>query len=240
MMPFAELGPLVRSAEQWMLPGECLTCHGPAGPGDPLICPLCQARWRALPHPQCDRCGQPLTGVASGCRICAAWPEEMGRARSAVWFDEAARPAVHQLKYGGWWRVAEGMARLMARLDPCLEGGVLVPVPLAAARARKRGYNQAERLAAALSAVTGLALRNDLLFRARETRTQTALAPEARRANVAGAFRTAGSKIEFRLILVDDVFTTGATLLEAANALREAGAERVESVTFARAVPPVW
>lgn len=240
MMPFAELSRLVRAAEQWMLPGECLTCRGPAGPGDPLVCPLCQSRWRSLPHPQCERCGQPLSGVASGCRVCAAWPEEMGRARSAVWFDDAARPAVHQLKYGGWWRVAEPMARLVARLDPCGEKGVLVPVPLAAARARLRGYNQAERLARALSNLTGLPLRDDLLSRTRETRTQTALAPEARRANVSGAFRAEGVPSGIRLILVDDVFTTGATLLEAATALREAGAGRVESVTFARAVPPVW
>jgi ComF family protein len=164
----------------------------------------------------------------------------MGRARSAVWFDEAARPAVHELKYSGWWRVVEPMARVMARLDPCMEKGLLVPVPLAAARARLRGYNQAERLAHALSCLTGLPFRTDLLERTRTTRTQTALAPEARRANVAGAFRAADLPIGFRLILVDDVFTTGATLLEAANALREAGAERVESVTFARAVPPVW
>jgi ComF family protein len=113
-------------------------------------------------------------------------------------------------------------------------------VPLAAARARLRGYNQAERLARALSNLTGLPLRADLLSRTRETRTQTALAPEARRANVAGAFRAKAAPIGIRLILVDDVFTTGSTLLEAATALREAGAGRVESVTFARAVPPVW
>ena len=240
MMPFAELGRLVRAAEQWILPGACLSCHDPVGPGDALVCAHCQASWRQLPHPQCVRCGQPVTGVASGCRICAGWPEELGRARSAVWFDDAARPVVHQLKYGGWWRVAEPMARLIARLDPCREAGLLVPVPLAAARARVRGYNQAERLGRALASLTGLPLRPDLLLRKRETRTQTALAPEARRANVAGAFHAVGVPAGARLILIDDVFTTGATLVEAAATLVEAGAERVELVTFARAVPPVW
>jgi predicted amidophosphoribosyltransferase len=103
-----------------------------------------------------------------------------------------------------------------------------------------RGYNQAERLAEALARLTGLPLRADFLVRARETRTQTALAPEARRANVAGAFRAVGVPAGARLVLVDDVFTTGATLVEAATTLSEAGAGRVESVTFARAVPPVW
>jgi ComF family protein len=239
-MPFAELARLARAAEQWILPGECLTCHDPVGPGDPLVCAPCQSRWRQLPHPQCERCGQPLTAVASGCRICAAWPEELGRARSAVWFDDAARPVVHRLKYGGWWRVAESMARLMARLEPCAAAGIIVPVPLAAGRARARGYNQAERLGRALSTLTGLPLRTDLLLRSRETRTQTALPPEARRANVAGAFRAQNVPAGCRLLLIDDVFTTGATLIEAATTLTEAGAGRVESVTFARAVPPVW
>src|SRR5512143_1437590 len=177
-MPFAELARLARAAELWLLPGECLCCHGAVGAADPLVCPTCQSRWRRLPFPQCDRCGQPASTVATGCRICAAWPDELGRARSAVWFDPGVRPAVHHLKYAGWWRLAEPMARQMARLEPCRGAGVLVPVPLGAKRARLRGYNQAERLARAVANATGLPLRADLLVRARDTPTQTALAPE--------------------------------------------------------------
>lgn len=240
MMPCAELGQLLRTAERWILPGACLSCHAPAGPDDPLICAPCQARWRALPHPQCPRCGQPLSVVASGCRICATWPDEIGRVRSAVWFDDAARLATHHLKYGGWWRVAETMARPVARLEPCREASILVPVPLAPGRARTRGYNQAERLGRAVARLTGRPLHPELLARPRATRTQTALAPEARRANVAGAFRAAALPPRTRVLLVDDVFTTGATLVEAAVTLLEAGAERVEAITFARAIPPAW
>lgn len=157
-----------------------------------------------------------------------------------MWLDEPARAAVHALKYGGWWRVADPMARLMARLDPVRAPGLLVPVPLAARRARSRGYNQAARLGAAVAARTGLPHRQDLLFRHRETPTQTALPPEARRANVAGAFEAGPVPPGARLVLVDDVFTTGATLAEAATTLLEAGAGTVESVTFARAQPPVF
>jgi ComF family protein len=159
--------------------------------------------------------------------------------QSAVWLDEAARPAVHLLKYGGWWRVAEPMARLLARLDPLILPAVLVPVPLAAGRIRRRGYNQAERLARTLAERTGLAMQPELLRRRRETDTQTTLPPEARRANVADAFAGGGVPIGARVVLVDDVFTTGATLMEAARALLEAGAGTVEAVTFARARPPV-
>jgi len=156
-----------------------------------------------------------------------------------VWLDEAARPAVHHLKYGGWWRVADPMVRLLARLAPLTRPAALVPVPLAAGRMRRRGYNQAERLAWMLAERTGLAMRPELLRRRRETATQTTLPPEARRANVAGAFQGGEVPAGARVVLVDDVFTTGATLVEAAGALLEAGAGAVEAVTFARARPPV-
>lgn len=238
-MRSADLAALVHRAERWLLPGECLLCREPVGPDDPLICPPCQCRWRRLPEPQCPRCGQPNGGVADSCRICAAWPDGLERVRSAVWLDEAARPAVHHLKYGGWWRVADPMVRLLARLAPLTRPAALVPVPLAAGRMRRRGYNQAERLAWMLAERTGLAMRPELLRRRRETATQTTLPPEARRANVAGAFQGGEVPAGARVVLVDDVFTTGATLVEAAGALLEAGAGAVEAVTFARARPPV-
>jgi ComF family protein len=127
------------------------------------------------------------------------------------------------------------MALAMRQLEPLTDGVSLIPVPLAERRQRARGYNQSERIAAALSARLGIPVRNDLLRRVRETRTQTALTPEARHANVLGAFR-AGAVKGMELVLVDDVFTTGTTLAAAGAALSAAGARRVEAVTFARAV----
>ena len=238
-MPFAELRELLLRAEGWLLPSECLLCHGAVGPDDPLICPPCQSRWHRLPEPQCPRCGQPATRMAPECRLCPGWPEGFHRARSAVWLEDGAHPAVHALKYGGWWRVAEPMARLMARLEVVGAGATIVPIPLARRRARLRGYNQAERLARALGHRTGLPVQAELLARGRETPTQTTLPPEARRANVAEAFTPGPVPAGGRLLLVDDVFTTGATLAEAARSLLEAGAGAVEAVTFARAKPPV-
>jgi ComF family protein len=235
----ASLPEALRAAERWLLPGACLECGGGVGPTDPLFCPTCQGRWRALPEPQCGRCGQPVVLLASGCRICAAWPEGLGRARSAVWLDDSARSAVHALKYEGWRRVTPLLARRTAPLVSRQAGVTLVPIPLAPARERRRGYNQAEVLADSLGDATGLPVAADWLHRSRETRTQTALTPEARRANIAGAFRVGALPRGARVVLVDDVFTTGATLAEAAVTLLEAGAGAVEAVTFARARPPL-
>jgi len=126
----------------------------------------------------------------------------------------------------------------MARLGMVTSETLLVPIPLNAARRRRRGYNQAEVLARALAARTGASVDPLALGRTRATPTQTALTPEARRANVAGAFAATGVR-GVRVVLVDDVLTTGATLAEAAMSLAEAGATSVGAVTFARAQPPV-
>ena len=238
-MPFAEFAHHAVALERWLLPAECLLCQAPIveREQDPLVCALCRSRWRRVPDPVCERCGQPaMPGL--DCRICAGWPDAMGRVRSAVWLDGNARDAVHRLKYDGWWRVADAMAAAMRGLEPVRERSVLVPIPLSGSRQRRRGYNQAERIAGALGALRGLGSRAGLLTRVRETSTQTALTPEERQANVAGAFR-AGAVRGLRLVLVDDVFTTGATLVAAATALMEAGATHVDAITFARANLPV-
>jgi ComF family protein len=227
---------VLAAVERWLLPAACLLCNEPvsARENDALVCNLCRLRWRPVPHPVCERCGQPSFRDLE-CRLCSAWPSGLSRARSAVWLEDSARDAVHQLKYEGWSRVADSMAEAMRGLEPLTGQVCLVPVPLGAGRQRKRGYNQSERIASALHARTGLELRTDLLLRVRETQTQTALTPESRQANVMGAF-AAGAVSGLSLILVDDVFTTGATLVAAAAALMASGATRVEAVTFARAV----
>jgi len=193
--------------------------------------------------PWCARCGQPEPHFGP-CRLCAAWPAALRAARSAVWLAEGAREAVHALKYGRLPRIAEDLAAAMARVDlpPSTdEASVLVPIPLAPKRLRERGYNQSEALARALARLWRIPVV-DVLIRSRETPTQTALTPETRLANVAGAFSPGhGPGVSLpvtSLVLVDDVFTTGATLAEAARALEQAGARTIFGVTFGRAVIP--
>ncbi len=237
---WSEAGSLLAGVERWLLPGACLLCGAPVAPADsgdePLVCRGCISRFSPLPFPQCVRCGQPLTpGIA--CRLCLDWPGALTSVRSAVWLDGGARRAIHLLKYEGWWRVGETLAMVLQQALPLPRDVTLVPIPLSAGRERTRGYNQSAVIAEALGQRLGVRVRS-ALRRGRETGTQTALTPEARRANLAGAF-AAREPAPANPVLVDDVFTTGATLAEAANALLGAGAKSVAGVTFARAVRPL-
>jgi len=206
-----------------------------------IVCSVCRHRWRPVRPPWCERCGQPEPHFGP-CRLCAEWPAALTAVRSAVWLSDGAREAVHALKYRGLARIADDLTAGMAKtLLPADAASVLVPIPLAPKRLRQRGYNQSEALARALARLWRIPVA-DVLIRSRETPTQTALTPETRLANVAGAFtprRGRGVNLPATtLVLVDDVFTTGATLAEAARALEQAGARRVFGVTFGRAVIP--
>ncbi len=218
------------------------------------MCGVCRHRWRAVRPPWCGRCGQPEPHFGP-CRLCADWPAALTSVRSAVWLEAGAQHAVHALKYGAMPRVAADLATAMLEMGPRSGGpAALVPIPLARQRWRERGYNQSEVLARVLGRKWRIPVLPGLLARTRETPTQTALTPETRLANVAGAFdvrraawdvwrrrpqiNAARDTPHVTLVLVDDVFTTGATLAEAARALEQAGARTIHAVTFARAAIP--
>lgn len=231
-----------------LLPAGCVACGTwvPGGVSSSLLCGRCRSRLPRAPWPRCPRCHQPLgTGRpdASRCRECREWPEELERARYARVLAPPADRLVHALKYEGWAELANEMGADMARSLPAPPASapcVVVPVPTTASRMRTRGYNQAELLARSVARSLDLPLVNGLV-RTRGGPTQVALPPSLRRANVKGAFgvrheeatRISGA----RVVLVDDVLTTGSTAGAAASELARAGASEVTLVVYARAMP---
>jgi ComF family protein len=228
----------------------CVSCGEPVptSEAERLVCRMCWLKCRPLPSPKCARCWAPVLPdrePSPVCRACEEWPPSVRAVRSAFAMGDVPRSLVHALKYRGWEAVAVPMAARMALAgwpeDVMDEATLVVPVPTSAARTRERGYNQAERLARAFAEKTGRVMDATLLLRARATATQTALRPGERRANVARAFAVPPEKaVKLRgehVVLVDDVWTTGATALACVEALVEAGARVASVVTFARVVP---
>jgi ComF family protein len=224
----------------------CAGCRTPVPTArtERLVCAVCWSRLRPLPAPRCERCWSPLPADGA-CRGCPEIPPGVRAVRSAFLLGDEARALVHALKYAGWSALAAPLARRMAELplpdDVRAEARLVVPVPTSPARLRERGYNQAELLAAEYAARTGRSADPGLLLRTRASKTQTTLHPGERRANVAGAFSVpperADSLAGEHLLLVDDVWTTGATARACARTLLEAGARVVSVVTFARVLP---
>jgi ComF family protein len=229
-----------------LLPPACAICkRARAGHEIDLVCGACWLRATELPRPRCERCGHPIDvrRPPTRCAWCTLLPPYVRAVRSAFGLPGGtAESIVYALKYDGWSAVAAPMARRMASLrfppDVERERAALVPVPLASARLRERGYNQSEMLADGLARLWNLPVRTDLLARERATKTQTRLTPGERQRNVANAFRSLADRGSLRglhLVLVDDVVTTAATLNACAATLHDGGVRIVSYVTFGRA-----
>jgi len=184
--------------------------------------------------PLCERCGAPTAWPVARCRECAGRRLAFGSARAAVAYDEAVRRIVGGWKERGLRRLAEDLAAVVAEALPHPGEVTVTFVPPDPGRRLERGHHPAERLARALAAGWLLPC-TPLLERRGAARRQRGLSLAERRRNVARAFRATGRPPP-RVLLVDDVYTSGATVSAAASALRAAGARRIDVATFARAV----
>jgi ComF family protein len=232
----AGLSPLTRVRQavlEVLFPSRCVGC----GAYGSFLCPSCQAELPRARPPRCPVCWQPQR-QGDPCGRCREGRPAFQGARSPYLYQGVAREAVQALKYNYLSALAQPMAEPMARYveEEAIEADVLVPVPLYARRQRLRGYNQSALLARELSRLCSLPLAERGLGRRRNTPPQARSADaEARKRNVADAFVADRRWVEGkRILLIDDVMTTGATLDACARALRQAGAASVWALTFAR------
>jgi len=213
-----------------LLPRRCIGC---AGAGD-VLCAACRAALRPLRAPLCRRCGAPTAWPVERCRECAGRRLAFASARAGYAYSGPTRELVHAWKERGLRRLALQAAALTCAVIDRPAVDVVVAIPPDDARLLRRGHHPPGRLAAELAGRWGLETA-PLLRRTRSTTRQVAFRRDERRRNVRGVFAARGP-VPAAVLLVDDVYTTGATADAAASALRSAGARRVEVVTFARAV----
>jgi ComF family protein len=245
MVAFANsLKSLADAALALCYPEVCQLCgKSRATPAEGFVCTGCRAQARFIDPPFCQRCGTPYEGQITTvfeCANCRELALDFSSARSAVIARDGVLDIIHRYKYNRALCFEPFLADLLlSRAVPALataEWDLIVPVPLHPTRLREREFNQAERLARRLAAATGIPVEPSLLRRAVPTRTQTLLSRPERIANVRRAFavRRGKSLDGQRIVLVDDVFTTGATTSACAKVLKSAGSGEVCVWTVAR------
>lgn len=239
--------PFLRYILDFFLPSFCSYCRLPVGDSRvPHFCSACWADLAPLFGPVCPICGRPfespetlLHSPEHRCSSCRQRPPTFDQALSTGQFEGPLREAIHQFKYRPCRSLGKPLGNWMAdRVRLIMDVDMVMPVPLHIKRLRQRGFNQALLLAGGMSKRHRIPLSYDNLMRVRPTRPQVELTGDERIKNVKGAFSLrdpAGVEAK-HVVLVDDVFTTGATMQECATVLKKAGAAHVTALTLARAI----
>ena len=240
--PLAAAG---RAGLNLLYPPSCLACHGATSAPDTL-CTACWRQVRFIERPYCERLGTPFAqdlGPGLLSPEAMANPPVWARARAVASFDEGpARQLVYRLKYYDRMELARPLGRWMARAGAELleEADLLAPIPLHRIRLAHRRFNQSMALASSVSQACGVPVEAFALERAKRSPPQVGLSRVQRAANVQGAFKVADEQRHLiagrRVVLVDDVLTSGATSNAAARVLLRAGAAQVDLLVFARVI----
>jgi competence protein ComFC len=229
-VPETSFQPYLSALADLFYPERCVGCERRASDV------LCRACFEALPYvgsPFCGRCGLPTAFATPLCEECKNVDFAFESARAPLKYEGVGKKIVHALKYRGYKRVVDRLAAppMLQVIDDARFDAV-VPVPLHRSRLRKRGFNQAELLARSVAGRLRAPV-SDTLEAVRSTRDQIELSAAQRRANVAGAYE-AKEPLRGRILLVDDVFTTGATMSTCAETLLRAGAREIHALSLCR------
>ena len=238
--------PWLQRVVDLVYPRNCQFCLAPLAETERgVICAACLSGVKWIEPPFCQQCALPFAGEMSGsfvCGYCSKLAFHFSRGVAACRAEGIVRECIHRFKYNREMYYGPHLARWLVtaaqRWIAWRDVDAIVPVPLYPRKKREREFNQAEYVARSLSLAVGVRLECHALRRVKETVTQTRLDAKARAENLRGAFvvRRAERVAGKRLVLVDDVFTTGATMDSCAKVLREAGAEDVLAVAVARGV----
>jgi ComF family protein len=241
------LGSLFAPLADLLLPPVCIVCRTRIG-GHGLICGACFAKIDFIAPPLCDRLGVPLPyNIGAGSQLSAAAiakPPVYDRARAVARYSSTMRELIQSFKYHDRHEGVPLFGRWLGKAGAELleDADLIVPVPLYSWRLWSRRFNQSAMLAHEVGRLAGVPVDCSALARVRRTISQVGLSPDQRRRNVAGAFKVPKARAsaikDKKLVVIDDVITTGATAEACARALRRAGATRVDVLALARAVEP--
>ncbi len=219
-----------RSLLNLLFPPRCAICRREGE----WFCAACRAQVELIAPPICERCGRPMTSPT--CPFCLESPLQIDGMRAVAFFDGVMRQAIHRFKYQRRPELAHPFGSMLSDYLTAQSFAVdlLVPVPLHTKRERARGYNQAALLARETALQQKLALWYNVVERTRDTPPQVGLDARARRENVRDAFEASEQIAGARILLIDDVCTTGATMNSCAIALKRRGAATVWGLALAR------
>ena len=232
---------LISTIIDWIYPPRCISCRNPL----PLenkrgrflwLCSYCENLFTPLEEPICNICSAPVKEGVSVCSSCHSRSFHFIHNRSAFVYEDLVRDMMHEIKFRRRRHVAQGLGRLWADIvkERIPKDITLVPLPMHPKKRRERGFDQAQVLAAAIAETTGIKY-SAILERVKDTPPQSGLHPRQRVDNISGAFRVKpGHNITGQdFILVDDIYTTGASLNECAKVLIQGGASKVFTMTLA-------
>ena len=223
----------IKHLQQHLMPGSCLLCA--ADSGNTLLCSACAADLPALPEYCCPQCGEQTTH-GERCGACLKDSPAFTKTHALFRYEFPVDRIIQAFKYGHQLALADWAGERLAEIINTTDYDLLIPLPLHPERLRERGFNQSVEIARRIARHTSITLDHQTLIRSRATAPQAELALKERSRNVRGAFECRGDLSGRRILLIDDVMTSGATLREAARVLKLHGATEIHIAVIARAL----